>query len=61
MQTFPAHLVLAVKQIFGIENVANLQLLINEAKEGCSLRLLILPLIIVGGTGAPARILGYCE
>ncbi|KAJ6635474.1 Isatin hydrolase [Pseudolycoriella hygida] len=59
-KTFPVHVFLAQEQIFSLENVANLRTLI-EGANGCSLRLFILPLNIVGGTGAPTRILAYCQ
>jgi len=58
---FPAHVVLAKEQIYNLENVANLNTLASEIKEDCQLRLFVLPLKIVGGTGAPARILAYCK
>jgi kynurenine formamidase len=57
-KTFPAHQLLAKKEVFNIENVANLHLIPIET---CDLRLFILPLKIVGGTGSPARILAYCN
>ncbi|XP_037041195.1 isatin hydrolase-like isoform X2 [Bradysia coprophila] len=60
-QAFSTHVLLAKEQIFSLENVANLRTLLSETKSNCSLRLFILPLNIVGGTGAPARILAYCE
>lgn len=61
LQTFPAHVLLAKEQIFSLENVANLRTLITDTEGTCSLRLFVLPLNIVGGTGAPTRILAYCK
>lgn len=61
-QTFPVHVYLAGKEVYGIENVANLHNLINSGeRSNCDLHLFVLPLKIIGGTGAPARILAYCK
>jgi len=55
--TYPVHVFLAKKQIYNIENVANLHTL----DPTCSLHLLVLPIKIIGATGAPSRILAYCK
>lgn len=62
LQTHPAHVLMAEKQIYNLENVANLHLLLNAAKNNnCLIHLFVLPLKIVGGTGSPTRILAYCR
>ncbi|CAL8137524.1 unnamed protein product [Orchesella dallaii] len=64
----PVHIFLGERQIYNIENVANLHLVINDViKKGtvCNgviniLRLFVLPIKITGATGGPTRILAYC-
>lgn len=52
---------MADKQIYNLENVANLHLLLDATQNNCHIHLFVLPLKIVGGTGSPARILAYCK
>ncbi|OXA58660.1 Kynurenine formamidase [Folsomia candida] len=61
-KTFPVHIFLAERQIYNIENVANLHNLIQSSKNSsCELHLFVLPIKIVGATGAPARVLAFCK
>ncbi|ODM90989.1 Kynurenine formamidase [Orchesella cincta] len=64
----PVHVFFGERQIYNIENVANLHLVLNAVnKKGklcdgfsSNLRLFVLPIKITGATGGPARILAYC-
>ena len=53
LQRYPVHLYAGPKQIYNLENVANLHLI----PAASHIKLFVLPLKITGGTGAPARIL----
>jgi len=54
-QRYPVHLFAASRQVYNLENVANLHQLLGYRRR--EIRIFVLPLKIVGGTGAPARIL----
>lgn len=71
-QTYPVHDFLASKQVYNLENVANLHLLTDKQipiskwasnlEGNCiSLKFFVLPLKIIGGTGSPVRILSQCK
>lgn len=53
---FEAHQIIAAANIFGIENLANL-----ESVPSIGARLFVAPLKIKGGSGAPARVYAFIE
>lgn len=62
MKTYPVHVLFGERQIYNIENVANLHTLLGKTKSSqCQLQLFVLPIKIIGATGGPTRILGYCK